>query len=265
MGAGGDGGGAGPVAGSARMPVRRVRKAYEQIADQLRELIVRGELAPGDRLPSEAVLASQFGVSRASVREALRGLAAQSLIRTSKGAAGGSYVTLPTIDHISTFVHTNVDLLTASETVTLEELLEARELLEVPAARLAAGRRSEDDLERLRGCVAHDLLRLPTGEQFDHNRDFHTTIIESCGNALFSISALPIFSVLQVNLARSTLGRRFHRGIRDQHLRIVDAVAAGDADAAAAEMQAHLQWLRPFYERAWRDLGGAGRRRGAAS
>ncbi|MGH3039100.1 MAG: FadR/GntR family transcriptional regulator, partial [Gaiellaceae bacterium] len=77
------------------MPVRRVRKAYEQVNDQLRELIVSGELAPGERLPNEAVLAREFGVSRATVREALRILTAQNLIRTTKGAGGGSYVTLP--------------------------------------------------------------------------------------------------------------------------------------------------------------------------
>jgi DNA-binding FadR family transcriptional regulator len=238
------------------MPVRRVRKAYEQVADQLRELIVRGELGVGERLPSESVLASEFGVSRATVREALRVLAAQSLIRTSKGAAGGSFVTIPTVDHISSFVHTNVNLLAESEHVTLEELLEARELLEVPAARLAAQRRSEDDLDRLRGCVTPDQLRLTTSEQFDHNRDFHSTVLEACGNALFTISALPIFSVLQTNLARSALGRAFHRGIRDQHLRIIEAVAAADADGAEREMRDHLQWLRPFYEKAWRDARG---------
>jgi GntR family transcriptional repressor for pyruvate dehydrogenase complex len=238
------------------VPVRRVRKAYEQVADQLRELILRGELPVGGRLPSESALAAGFGVSRATVREALRVLAAQSLIRTAKGPAGGSYVTLPTVDHISAFVHTNVGLLTRTRQVSLEELLEARELLEVPAARLAAQRRSNADLERLRGCVAPDQLALPVSEQFDRNRDFHATVLEACGNALFTIAALPIFSVLQTNLRRSGLGRQFHRGIHDQHLRIIDAVAAGDADGAETEMREHLRWLRPFYERAWRDARG---------
>ena len=67
-------------------PIHRVKKAYEQVHDQLRDLIVRGELPRGQRLPNEAVLASQFGVSRGTVREALRVLAAQNLIRTAKGA-----------------------------------------------------------------------------------------------------------------------------------------------------------------------------------
>jgi len=87
--------------------VRRVLKAYEQIAEQLRDLIMSGELAPGERLPNEANLARQFGVSRATVRESLRVLSAQNLIRTAKGSGGGSYVTLPTIDHLSEFIRSN--------------------------------------------------------------------------------------------------------------------------------------------------------------
>src|SRR5207302_10359861 len=125
------------------MAVGRVRKPHEQVADQLPDLIVSGELERGERLPNETVLAREFGVSRATVREALRLLTAQSLIRTAKGAGGGTYVTLPTVDHVSQFLNSALNLLTAADHVTLEELLEAREALEVPAARLAARRRSE--------------------------------------------------------------------------------------------------------------------------
>ena len=105
------------------IPVRPVRKAYEQVADQLRELIVAGELARGERLPNEKVLAGEFGVSRATVREALRLLAAQNLIRTAKGAGGGSYVTLPTADHISEFFRSSLNLLAEAQHVALDELL----------------------------------------------------------------------------------------------------------------------------------------------
>lgn len=234
------------------VPVRRVRKAYEQVADQLRDLIVGGELAPGARLPNEAVLARGFGVSRATVREALRVLAAHSLIRTAKGAAGGSFVTLPTVDHISAFVHANVSLLTESQHVSLEELLEARELLEVPAAR-----RSELDLERLRATVPGDDVRLGAKEEFAYNRDFHSFVIESSGNSLLTIAAQPIFLVLQTNLARSSLGRQFHRAVHEQHRRIIEALDAGDAQAAGAEMHGHLEYLRPFYGKAWLHAVGA--------
>lgn len=232
--------------------VRRVRKAYEQVVDQLRELIVAGDLVPGERLPSETALAREFGVSRATIREALRVLSTQNLIQTTKGPDGGSYVTLPTVDHISEFVRAHIHLLSDAEDVTLEELLEARELVEVPAARLAARRRSEDDLERLRASVPAEPLRFPANEQFAWNKEFHTIVVESCGNGLLYIALQPVFSALQRNLARSSLGVSFHRSINEHHQRIGEAIEAGDAEAAATEMHAHLEFLRPAYERAWK-------------
>ena len=112
------------------------------------ELIMTGELSQGERLPNEALLAREFGVSRATIREALRVLAAQSLIRTAKGAGGGSYVTLPSVDHISAFLSANINLLTGNRDLTLEELVEARMLLEVPAARTDGSRATSGSRRR---------------------------------------------------------------------------------------------------------------------
>ncbi len=229
-----------------------MRKAYEQVADQLYELIVHGELARGERLPNENTLAHEFGVSRATVREALRHLAAQRLIHTAKGAGGGSYVTMPTADHISEFLRSSLDLLTKAQDVSLEELLEARAALEVPAAGLAAKRRKAADIVRLKEAIPTSPLELSTLDQFAFNEQFHSVVIETCGNVLLTVAAQPVFSVLQTNLARSSLGQRFHRSINDQHRAITAAIEAGDARAAEREMGSHLEFLRPFYEKAWR-------------
>jgi DNA-binding FadR family transcriptional regulator len=232
--------------------VRRVRKAYEQVADQLRQLILDGVITPGHRLPNEAALSVQFGVSRATVREALRVLATQNLIRTTKGATGGSFVILPTADHISDFLSANISLLSSTETVSLDEFLELREFLEVPAARLAARRHSAEAVERMEAAIPGDPRGLDTQEQFIHNKDFHSQVVLASGNTLLSIAAQPIFSVLQTNLSRSTLGRRFHDQINADHRAIAAAIASGDEDRAAEEMHRHLAYLRPFYEKAWR-------------
>ncbi|MFN0155016.1 MAG: FadR/GntR family transcriptional regulator [Gaiella sp.] len=242
-----------PVERPAAMPVRRVRKSYEQVADQLRDLIIGGTLERGERLPNETVLATEFGVSRATVREALRLLAAQNLIRTAKGAGGGSYVTLPTVDHISEFLSANISLLTDARDLTLDELMEARMLLEVPAARLAARRRRHDDIARLRASIPQDGVDLDTQSEFAQNSEFHTSLIESCGNRLLYIAAQPLFSALQTALSRSLLGRRFHASIHTQHVRITEAIDAADEDAAAAEMTSHLEFLVPYYEKAWKE------------
>jgi GntR family transcriptional repressor for pyruvate dehydrogenase complex len=222
------------------------------VAERLRERVVAGELRTGARLPNEAVLAQQFGVSRATVREALRSLAAQKLIRTAKGAGGGSYVTLPSVDDVSDFLHSSLALMADAEDVTIEELLEARALLEVPAARLAAQRRSELELERLQATIPDEPLSLGAEGQFAYNQDFHLVVIGGCRNPLLAMAAQPIFAVLQRNLARSTFGARFQRRINDQHRAIAAAIEAGDADTAGGEMHSHLEFLRPYYERAWR-------------
>jgi DNA-binding FadR family transcriptional regulator len=234
------------------VPLRRVRKSYEQVADQLRALIVSGQLTQGERLPTETALAQQVGVSRATVREALRLLAAQGLVRTAKGSGGGSYVTMPSLSHISESLSSNIALLTAARDLTLEELIEVRVLLEVPAARLAARRRKLEDVEVLRGTIPPDSPPLDTHAEFVHNRDFHTILIESCGNTLLRVAAQPVFSALQTSLSRTGLGRSFHTAIHAHHLRIADAVEAADEDGAASEMHTHLEFLVPFYEKAWR-------------
>jgi len=233
----------------------RVAKAYELIAMRLREQILEGVLEEGSRLPKETVLAEECGVSRATIREALRLLTAQNLIRTAKGAGGGSFVTVPSAGHLSESLRSGIDLLAAADDLTLEELLETRELLEVPAARLAARRRSEEDVVLLYESIPDRPLQLPTKEQFVYNRDFHSCVIAACGNRLLSIAAQPVFAVLQTHLSRSRLGRGWHRSINDHHRGIASAIGVGDEAGAGEQMLDHLEWLRPYYEKAWRAAG----------
>jgi GntR family transcriptional regulator, transcriptional repressor for pyruvate dehydrogenase complex len=218
--------------------------------------MLSGELARGARLPSEASLAKMFDVSRPTVREALRLLAAQHLVQTAKGAHGGSYVTAPSARELADSLSSGIVLLAAAEDVTLAELLEARELIEVPAARLAARRHDGADLTRLHATIPENPLDLPRQTQFVLNRDFHASVIECCGNPLLAIAAQPIFRVLQTHLSRSVLNRRWHRTINDHHCVIAAAIEARDEEHAAELMLDHLKFLRPYYERAWRALSG---------
>lgn len=233
-------------------PIQRVRKAYEQVYDQLRELIMTGELARGERLPNEAILAREFGVSRGTVREALRVLAAQNLIRTAKGAGGGSFVTLPTVDHISEFLRLNISLLSESEDVTLDEFLEARHLLEVFAAKLAAERRRPEDLEVMRATL-HDPSELTPEEQYVQNKNFHTAVVTSSRNTLLKIATQPIYSVLQTNLDRSHIPPSFPGQVEHDHRAILEAIESRDAELAERLMHEHLVFLREMYEKNWRE------------
>ena len=231
-------------------PVRRP-KAYETVAEGLLEQIVSGKLVSGDRLPNEMGLAEELGVSRTTVREALRLLAAQDLIRTSKGAGGGSYITVPRVDRINAFLLSSINLLSGAKHVTIAELLEARELLEIPAARLAAERRSQEDMERLRSAIPPRSSKLQGEQQFQQNREFHACVLDACGNTLLSIAAQPVFGVLMKNVARSTFGTSFNRQVSDQHSSIAKAIEDGEVVSAGDLMHEHLEFLRPVYEKAW--------------
>jgi DNA-binding FadR family transcriptional regulator len=232
-----------------------VRSAYEQVADQLRDLILHGTIGEGTRLPGESELATHFGVSRTTIREAMRVLSTQNLVRSARGARGGNFVTLPGIEQVSESLHTGLDTLVAAQRISLGSFLEAREMLEVPAARLAAERRDEGVLERLRAAVPSEPLDLSVPQQFDHNRDFHSVLVEASGNPVLYVCALPIFSLLQINLSRNELGPHFHTGVNDQHRALTEAIGSGDVDRAGEEMADHLKFLRSFYEEAWSDLG----------
>lgn len=226
--------------------------AYEQIAETLRTLVLSGALAHGARLPTEATLAAEFGVSRATAREAIRMLGAQGLIVAVKGAHGGTYVTRPSLDFASQLLQANVSLLADLDDITLDELLEARRLIEVPAARLAARRRTEHDLVRLGGAISDDVHEGGENERFLVNAGFHTNVMAASGNALLEVAALPVYTVLQKSLARSGLDAGFSRRIDTDHRGITDAIARGDEDGAGQAMDEHLTYLTPHYRRVWR-------------
>lgn len=223
----------------------RQRKAYERIAGELRERILSGALAAGDRLPSEAELGGMFGASRSTVREALRLLSSHGLISTRPGAGGGSVVSQPRPEAILDYLRTSLTLIADTEDMTVEELLEVREVLEVPAARMAALRRQEEAVATLRELVDHDGVSRDV--VFQRNRDFHQRILLVSGNRLHHLMAEPVFRLLQQRTTAEPRDRSFWDDITGEHRVIVEAIAGGDGEAAATAMRAHLRRLAPFY------------------
>ena len=228
--------------------VQPVLSAYRQVADQLRALIVTGQIRPGERLPSEASLANLFGVSRGTVREALRELSAQALVETSRGAAGGSFVTQPDPESVSEFLESRFGHMSGLDMVSLPDMLQVREMLEIPIARLAAENRTEQHLDMLRSSIGirttDDYRRTLTDDGPPH---FHTTLLHAAGNPLVSIMAPPVFRVLQLRYLRDD-PPDFWQLVSDEHEAILVAVADRDADAAETMMRNHLQSLRSSYE-----------------
>ena len=222
------------------------RPAYQQVAETLRRQILDGELEPGQRLPVEGDLSEQLGVSRSTLREALRSLASQNLVITRRGVNGGSFVTHPLTSDVSDMLATSLEWLTMAEQVTVSELLEAREMLEVPASGLAAQRRTANVLEEMEASLPdtpRDLF--PT---FEASRNFHVLIVNASGNRLLETMTRPLFVVLQTRFLRDRAPKSFWKRVDDEHRNIYTAIADGDRPAAEYEMREHLHHLRRMYE-----------------
>ena len=209
---------------------------------------MKGTLAVGERLPAEGEMATQFGVSRSTVREALRGLSSQSLVRTRRGVNGGTFVAEPSADHVQAYLETTIGLLSGADVVSVDEILEARELFEVPAARLAAVRRDDDQLRSLKATLASG-AGVDLAHDFEGHKDFHVAVMKASGNRLLEVIAAPVFSVLRTRFMRDRASRDFWATVVSDHQDICDAIAAGDAEASARLMRGHLERLRSMYER----------------
>jgi len=230
------------------LQVNRIQPAYQQVADQLRQLIVSGTLSPGDRLPVEGEMSSAFGVSRSTVREALRLLSSQGLIHTVRGVTGGTFVSESDPAAISAYLETSLGRLSGNQNITADELLEARHLLEVPAARLAAQRRSQSQIDAMRRAIEEEQAETERGARFQHHQHFHVALLEAAGNRLLGVMTVPVFRVIRSRFLRDEPRATFWHEVDSDHQDILDCVVAGDADGAARRMDEHLSRLRATYE-----------------
>ncbi len=167
--------------------------AYQLLADDLRSQITSGQLRPGERLPTEPELCARSGVSRSTVREALRLLSSQRLIVTTRGVTGGSYVAQPSPAALAENLASGMSLLLSTTPVGLADLMEARELLEVPAVGLAARRRTDADLASLAQALFDPVDDLPS--KVAAHRAFHVALAAATGNPLYELVVRPLYSV----------------------------------------------------------------------
>lgn len=232
---------------TAALPVSRLRPAYQQVADQLRELILDGSLSPGDRLPPESEIGGNFGVSRSTVREALRVLASQGLVRTVRGTTGGTFVSHIEPDQVGDFLEAGIGLMAGTGALSLPALLEARELLEVPAAALAAERRERRHLDALRTAMDRERRSRGRNAGVQEQRHFHGIVMEAAGNPLLAMTAGPVLHVLRTRFLSPAASAGFWTRVADQHERIAALLEAGDGEAASAAMRDHLACVRAAY------------------
>jgi GntR family transcriptional regulator, transcriptional repressor for pyruvate dehydrogenase complex len=229
------------------LAIEKIRPAYRQVADQLRTNIVTGVLIPGQRLPIEPELAKVFGVSRSTIREALGNLTSSGLVVTRRGVNGGTWVAVPSTDQIKGYLTDSIGMMMHAETLSDQGILEARLLLEVPVAGLAAQRRNDEQLERLAADVVRG--KASEAEHRSRGRSFHLTLLEAAGNPLLDLMARPIFDVLTTRYVARASSPAFWKKVNHEHRLIHEAVLAGDVKTAELTMHEHVHHLNSVYQK----------------
>jgi DNA-binding FadR family transcriptional regulator len=225
--------------------VRPVR-LYERIVEQVEAAIASGELAPGQRLPSERELVTQFGTSRATVREALRVLESNGLVRSRPGDPNG-----PEILPFSTRgLSKQLRRLARAEELTLAQLLVSRMMLDATANRLAAVLRSDGELADMEAAIDRMRAALDLGYDAFGEADlaFHEAVAVASGNTMIQVSNEvvrdTVLSIISDKIAHARNSRALMRRSLEHHEQVLDAIRSGDGPAAA---RASAQSLYDYY------------------
>ncbi|MPY85846.1 MAG: FCD domain-containing protein, partial [Actinophytocola sp.] len=209
-----------------------VLRPRQQVEDQIRQAILSGRFAQGDKLPPETDLAVQLAVSRPTVREALRSLSEAGLIHKVPGATGGSFVKSVNHESLGKMLHESMSNILRLGTLDIEEVTSVRRLLEIPAARLAADHRTDEHVALMDKVVQRQrTTTLDDPDIPELDATFHSTIAEASGNRLLAafVGSLHLVtrpaSFLDVT---PEVGRCTVR----QHMAILRAIESMDADSA---------------------------------
>lgn len=216
-------------------PVKRT-KVYAMVASQISRLIEAGRFKPGDRLPPERDLAEMFGVSRTSVRDAIRVLEMRGLVEPRHGE--GTVVTQVPIDAI---ISPLADALVSSKDLTAD-LFDMRKMLEPPLARAASVRATTEDLKAMKNILKRQAERVRAGAiAIEEDNAFHYQIATAAKNQVVLAVMDVVMDLLQESRSRSLQGPGRARKSLDGHRRILFAIRNGDPDLAAEAMRLHIE------------------------
>jgi DNA-binding FadR family transcriptional regulator len=228
---------------------RRVRAvgridSSRHVATEIRRYVQRAGLKPGDRIGTEQELAAEFGVSRPTLREGLRLLASSHLIRSTQGRGGGIFVDSTAGEGMGRSLSDSIATMIATDSVSLAEMLEARIVLEVPVAGVAAAAASGETADALDSAIERASKAQPGDRVFNAaDRSFHETLANATGNDLLIAFTRWVLDVLQPTLIEYVGARTAKESILEQHRAIAEAVRANQVTGAEEAMRRHLDYL----------------------
>lgn len=214
-----------------------VDRVSQVIVDQIKLLIRDGRLQPGDRLPSERDLCQRFGVSRVTVREALRVLEASGLLSIRVGAHGGAFLTTPSAERLGEGL---ADLLSLSA-LTAANVTEARIIVELGVLPLVVERASKEDIDELFAMVEEAERALETSSYtIEMSAAFHVRVAECTHNPAVAMLMQSFHGPMRMSIEESHVSAPMsHQGV-EEHRRLAEAIKAGDVAAARGVMTTHL-------------------------
>ena len=222
--------------------IARTSAAAEQVVEQIRALITNGELRPGDRLPAERELAKQLSISRPSIRAGLRMLVARGVLNARHGS--GTYVAdgPPALDS------DQLSLLAELHGFTFDQMFEARQVLEVQVAGLAAERATAEHIASIAEEVAEMYAALDSPQQYlIHDIKFHRAIAAASANPILA-TLVEMVSAVMYDQRRDTIGRAHDfKESAEMHQRIYRAIRARKPEEARAAMHEHLALAHKAY------------------
>ncbi len=231
--------------GKSREGSQSVDRAASVVARQLRRRIVRGELTEGDVLPSEAILLEQFGVSRPTLREAVRVLESESLVVVKRGLRGGIEVSVP---RVQTAAH-YAGLILQYRHATTSDIFAAAASIEGPCLAMLARSRTAADIKELRKAVADERNAIPgSTDLLERQNDFHRMVVDLAGNRTLSVLSEVLSHIIEVATRRYVTETSETPTERDlvskagtrAHHKVVDLIEEKDAVGAEALWRKHI-------------------------
>ncbi|CAN7619245.1 transcriptional regulator NanR [Pararhizobium sp. LjRoot255] len=229
-------------------PVEQIvrRKLSDEVFDRLERMITSGELKPGDDMPSERVLMERFGVGRPAIREAMQSLANMGLVAISHGER--AKVLELTAQSIFRQVDATAKIMLSRSSDSLEHLKSARIFFERGMAREAAAKATERDVEELREILGRQRRSLGKAEEFiSADMQFHTRIAQISGNPIFVAVSEAMLAWLKEYHTDMLIWTGKEKFTLVEHEKIVDRLAAADADGAEVAMLVHLERSSALY------------------
>jgi GntR family transcriptional regulator, transcriptional repressor for pyruvate dehydrogenase complex len=216
-------------------------RAFHAIVEQIRNDIFQGRRKPGDRLPPEQVLAEQFNVSRTGVREALRVLESQGLVRIRHGYAGGVFVDDAGMPPVLGALETLLRL----GQVEVSELYQARVLFEPTLARLAVERGDEISMKHLDDNIRRAKAALAAGrDAYAINLGFHTILAQASGNRVLGLVMQALLELLHGPDRSYPTNQSISRKAVNDHVQLLEAIRGHDTARAEHLMVRHLGDLK---------------------